>query len=107
MTGDSNFGIQVYALRHLGSRRQVTVLARIFSTARFLTWRQISFTDVARHPGKSGRQAWKSNCGAVARRSATSDKVCYVNLSEEPIFESATGDSFFTPRCNASNPPDN
>lgn len=58
----------------------------------------ISFTDAARHPGKSGRQARKSNCGAVPRRSATSDKVCYVNLREGRVLEPTTGDSSLTPR---------
>jgi hypothetical protein len=59
MTGDSNFGSQVYALRHLGSRRQATVLARAFSTARFLTGRQ----------GKSRLQMWRDTRGrAVGRR---------------------------------------
>jgi len=68
------------ALRHLRSGRQATILT--FSTVRFLAGARgkISFTDAARHPGKSGRQARKSNSGAVPRRGATSDKVCYVNL---------------------------
>ena len=60
--------------------------------------RGISFTDGAGHPGKSGRQVCKSNSEAVARRSATSDKVCYVNLREGRVLEPTTGDSSLTPR---------
>jgi hypothetical protein len=70
------------ALRHLRLGRQAPIFARAFSTVRFLTGAigGISFTDAVRHLGKSCRQACKSNSVAVPRRSATSDKVCYVNL---------------------------
>ena len=70
------------ALRHLRLGRQAPIFARAFSTVRFLTeaTEGISFAEVARHPGKCGGQACKSSCGAVPRRGATSDKVCYVNL---------------------------
>ena len=71
------------ALRHLRLGRQAPIFARAFSSARFQAGATggISFTDVERNPGKSDKQACKSNSGAVPRRSATSDKICYVNLA--------------------------